>query len=155
MPFAETLVRQSVGNGGLPTERVQQCRDHLLTSYGLRSLSLDDPRYCGTYTGGTAARGGYYHQGTVWAWLLGHYAIAEYRTHGSAACARERLEAIADHLTDAGLGKVSEISEAEPAPRPGGCPSQACSVACILYAWLYLREAETGIRPVRRNISDS
>lgn len=132
----------------------RQCHDHLLTSYGLRSLSPADPRYCRAYTGGIASRDGRYHQGTEWAWLLGPYAIAEYKAHGDAARARGRPEVVADHLTDAGLGKVSEIFDAEPPHLPRGCPSQAWSVACILDAWLLLHEAETSKPEDRCNGTD-
>jgi len=43
----------------------------LLTTYGLRSLSPDAPGYHGTYAGDVLQRDGAYHQGTVWAWLIG------------------------------------------------------------------------------------
>lgn len=125
------------------TAVTDQCRDHLLTSYGLRSLSPRDPRYCGTYAGGVASRDGCYHQGPVWAWLLGHYAIAEYRAYGDPRAARQRLEVISDHLADAGLGKVSELFDGDPPHLPRGCPSQAWSLACILDAWVSLRRIET------------
>jgi 4-alpha-glucanotransferase len=53
----------------------------LLTSYGLRSLSVDHPDYKPHYAGDPWHRDGAYHQGAVWAWLLGHHAVAEYRVH--------------------------------------------------------------------------
>jgi predicted glycogen debranching enzyme len=43
----------------------------LLTPFGLRSLSPDDPDYRGDYTGGPGQRDSGYHQGPVWSWLLG------------------------------------------------------------------------------------
>src|SRR6516225_9635460 len=92
---------------------VMLCGDLLMTSYGLRSLSADHPDYKPHYTGDPWHRDGAYHQGTVWAWLLGHYALAEYRVHGDAELALHRLGAMRDHLFDAGLGTVSEIFEAE------------------------------------------
>ncbi len=54
----------------------------LLTSYGLRSLSPDDPAFLGTYGGDQLHRDGAYHQGPVWSWLLGAYAEARYRLDG-------------------------------------------------------------------------
>jgi len=104
----------------------------LLTSYGLRSLSADHPDYKPHYTGDPWHRDGAYHQGTVWAWLLGHYALAEYRVHGDADSALKRIAAMRDHLFDAGLGTISEIfernrhiSRAVRPRRPGRLP--ACS----------------------------
>jgi 4-alpha-glucanotransferase len=120
---------------------VALCGERLLTSYGLRSLSVDHPDYKPHYTGDPWHRDGAYHQGTVWAWLLGHYALAEYRVHGDADLALQRLAAIRDHLFDAGLDTISEIFEAEPPHRPSGAPSQAWSVACVLEAWWRLKRA--------------
>ena len=101
---------------------VALCGDRLLTSYGLRSLAAGDPDYKPHYTGDPWHRDGAYHQGTVWAWLLGHYALAEYRVHGDAELALQRLAAMRDHLFDAGLGTISEIFEAEPPHLAGGRP---------------------------------
>ncbi len=114
---------------------VRVCGRELLTSYGLRSLAPDHPDYRPYYLGGVWERDGGYHQGPVWAWLLGHYALAEYRMHGDAAVAQARLKPIRDHLLDAGLGTVSEILDGAPPHVPRGAPAQAWSVACVLEAW--------------------
>lgn len=120
---------------------VQLCARQLLTSYGLRSMAPDHPDFHPRYQGGVRERDGAYHQGTVWAWLLGHYALAEYRVTGDAAGARSRLEPISDHLLDAGLGTVSEIFDGMPPHTPRGAPAQAWSVACVLEAWWRLEQA--------------
>ena len=114
---------------------VRICGRELLTSYGLRSLAPGHPDYRPYYLGGVWERDGSYHQGPVWAWLLGHYALAEYRVHGDAAAAQVRLQPIRDHLLDAGLGTVSEILDGAPPHVPRGAPAQAWSVACVLEAW--------------------
>lgn len=121
---------------------VNLCGRELLTSYGLRSVSLRDKAYCGHYKGGVADRDGAYHQGTVWAWLLGHYALAEFRVTGDAAAAQQRLIPLADHLSDEGVGTISEIFDGDPPHEPRGAPSQAWSVACILEAWWRLEQAK-------------
>lgn len=121
---------------------VQLCGRQLLTSYGLRSLSAEHPDYQPHYAGDARQRDGAYHQGTVWAWLLGHYAMAEYRVYGDAGLALQRLAAMRDHLFDAGLGTISEIFEAAPPHRSAGTPSQAWSVACIIEAWWRIQQAE-------------
>jgi len=119
---------------------VRVCGQALLTSYGLRSLAPDHPDYRPVYLGGVWERDGGYHQGPVWAWLLGHYALAEYRVDGDALAAQARLHAIRDHLLDAGLGTVSEIFDGAPPHVPRGAPAQAWSVACVLEAWQRLVE---------------
>jgi predicted glycogen debranching enzyme len=128
---------------------VELCGKSLLASYGLRSLSPEHSQYTPYYDGGVRERDGAYHQGTAWAWLLGHYALAEYKVSGNLELARSRLQPIRDHLFDAGLGTVSEIFDAEPPHKPRGAPSQAWSVACVLEAWWRLererrRQSENG-----------
>lgn len=119
---------------------VALCRDALLTSYGLRSLSPDHPAFHPRYGGDVWTRDGGYHQGPVWAWLLGHHAVAEYRVDGDREAAIERLKPLRDHLADAALGNVSEIFDGAAPHRPAGCPAQAWSVACTLDAWRRLHQ---------------
>jgi len=107
----------------------------------LRSLAPGHSDYRGHYHGGVAERDGSYHQGPVWAWLLGHWALAHYRVHGDAAAAQAWLEPITDHLANAGLGQVSEILDGDPPHTPRGAPAQAWSVACALEAWWRLERA--------------
>jgi predicted glycogen debranching enzyme len=123
------------------------CRRELLTSYGLRSLAPTDQRYQPRYLGSALERDGAYHQGTVWAWLLGHYALAEFRVHEDASAALGLLEPLRDHLLDAGLGTVSEIFDGDPPHNPRGCPAQAWSVACALEAWWRLSSAMRADKP--------
>ena len=121
---------------------VRQCGAELLTSYGLRSLTPSHADYKPHYGGGVWERDSSYHQGPAWGWLLGHYALAEYRVSGDAHTAQARLEPLRDHLLDAGLGTVSELFDGAPPHTPGGAPSQAWSVACTLEAWWRLEKAK-------------
>jgi predicted glycogen debranching enzyme len=114
---------------------VETVERHLLTPYGLRSLAPEDPRYVGRYEGDPQRRDGAYHQGTVWAWLIGPFIRASMRVHGKDAT-RKRAEiwlaGLRAHLTDAGLGHISEIFDGDPPHRPAGCIAQAWSVAELL-----------------------
>lgn len=114
---------------------VEQCGRELLCTHGLRSLAPSDRDYRPDYRGGVMERDSAYHQGTAWTWLLGHYALAEYRVYNDAAAAQARLQPIRDHLRDAGLGTVSEIFDGAAPHAPRGAPAQAWSVACVLEAW--------------------
>jgi 4-alpha-glucanotransferase len=107
-------------------------------------LAPDDPDYQPHYGGDSRHRDGAYHQGTACAWLLGHFALAEYRVLGDADLAQARLSPIRDHLFDAGLGSVSEVFDAAPPHLPGGAPSQAWSVA-----WRIERMRRDGRNPSR------
>jgi glycogen debranching enzyme len=116
----------------------------LLTTYGLRSLSQDAPAYQGDYRGDVVHRDGAYHQGPVWAWLIGPYAEAHYRVHRSPQAALALLRPFEHHLRDAGLGTVSEIFEGNPSHQARGCIAQAWSVAEILRVWRDLESLERG-----------
>ncbi|HEX7588471.1 MAG TPA: amylo-alpha-1,6-glucosidase [Anaerolineae bacterium] len=107
----------------------------LLTPKGLRSLSPHDPEYHSLYRGDRAARDGAYHQGVVWAWLMGAYVDAHLKVHGNPAQARTLLADWQSSLSNDGIGTLGEIFEAEPPFRPVGCFAQAWSVAEVLRAW--------------------
>lgn len=108
----------------------------LLTPYGLRSLAPSHPDYRGRYAGDSLSRDGSYHQGTVWAWLIGPFITAylkvNNRTPESIVQARKWLYAFREHLTNAGLGQISEIFDGDPPHTPRGCIAQAWSVAELL-----------------------
>jgi len=108
----------------------------LLTPVGLRSLSPSHADYKPIYDGGLRARDAAYHQGTVWAWLIGHFIDAWLRAHPDKASARTFLAGLEEHLFTAGVGQVSEIFDASPPYRPCGCIAQAWSVAEMLRSWL-------------------
>jgi glycogen debranching enzyme len=144
--FAVSL-RHSMLSGERAKAVVEKVREHLLT----RSLSPQDSQYRGHYTGGPAERDGAYHQGTVWPWLLGPFITAYIKVNGASEAARmqggEWLKPLEAHLSEAGLGHVSEIFEGDAPHRPCGCVAQAWSVAELLRAYV---EDVKGVKPVAR-----
>ena len=112
--------------------------EKLLTPLGLRTLSPDDARYRRRCGGSWESRDRSYHQGTVWAWLIGPFIEAYLRVSGDRALAigqaRQYLEAFDEHLLEAGLGFVSEIFDGDRPHTPRGCIAQAWSVAEVLRA---------------------
>ncbi len=114
---------------------VDTCAAHLLAPCGLRSLAPEDPKYCGHYDGPQAQRDAAYHRGTVWAWLLGPFIQAHWKVYQDHNAIRRILGSIASHLTEAGLGTISEIFDGDAPFTPRGCFAQAWSVAEILRAW--------------------
>ena len=111
------------------------CARSLLTSFGLRSLAPDHPKFQGHYGGDVIERDGAYHQGTVWSWLMGPFVAAHLRVYGDPQAARSFLTPILHHLSDAGLGTISEIFDGDPPFTPRGCFAQAWSVAEYLRLW--------------------
>lgn len=114
-------------------------KEHLLTPYGLRSLSPKDRDYIGCYRGNVYERDKAYHQGTVWAWLIGPYISAYVRAYAGHKDTLKYIKGLFlpfyEHLFDAGLGTVSEIFDGDSPHTPRGCISQAWSVAEILRAY--------------------
>ncbi|MCS6860846.1 MAG: amylo-alpha-1,6-glucosidase [Abditibacteriales bacterium] len=112
----------------------------LLTPYGLRSLSPRSAGYVGRYEGNQWQRDGAYHQGTVWAWLMGPFITAYVKVHRRTPKAKREaaafIEPLRAHLLDAGLGSISEIFDGDPPHAPKGCIAQAWSVAEILRAYV-------------------
>jgi glycogen debranching enzyme len=120
----------------------------LLTPLGIRTLDTTHANYKGRFQGGPWERDNAYHQGTVWPWLLGPFVTATIRSRGDDAQAkrrmRELLEGLGRQMTEAGLGSVCEVADADAPHRPGGCYFQAWSVAEPLRA---LCEDVLGRRP--------
>jgi len=112
-------------------------QEKLLTPVGLRSLSPDHPDYKKKYFGDLRTRDAAYHQGTVWAWLIGPWIDAWLKVHpDDKAGARRFLDGLIAHLPDFGVGSVAEIFDAEPPYTPRGCIAQAWSVAEVLRCWV-------------------
>lgn len=116
---------------------IRRVEDELLTPFGLRSLSPQDPFYHGRYEGDPPLRDSAYHQGTVWPWLLGSYVSALCRFGGQDGCYRGRkiIEIFIHMLKEAGLSSVPEIFDGDEPHIPRGCIAQAWSVGELLRAY--------------------
>jgi predicted glycogen debranching enzyme len=110
---------------------VAACGRDLLTPLGVRTLSPSDPAFLGRHRGGPADRDRAYHQGTVWPWLIGPFVDASLRAGHDPSGVLAGLEA---HLSEWGLGSVSETADGDPPHGATGCPFQAWSVAELLRA---------------------
>ncbi len=114
-------------------------RERLLTPVGLRSLAPGETDYKARYYGDLRARDAAYHQGTVWAWLIGPYIDAELKLPGAdRSRLRDLVAGFDQHLDEACVGQISEVFDAEPPFLPRGCVAQAWSVAEVLRSWLKL-----------------
>ena len=104
-------------------------RRSCLTPVGLRSLSPRDPRYAAHYSGGPRERDGAYHQGTVWSWLLGPFALAHYRVYRDRRARTARCSQVSRHIwTRPASAAISEIMDGDAPHAPRGCFAQAWSV---------------------------
>ena len=114
---------------------VDACARHLLTSHGLRSLAPGEAGYNGHYSGSPRDRDAAYHQGTVWGWLLGPFALAHYRVYRDRQAALRFLDPLGRQIYASGLGTLSEIFDGDTPFTPRGCIAQAWTVAEVLQAW--------------------
>jgi len=113
---------------------------HLLTPYGLRTLSPDSPNYKSEYTGPPQQRDEAYHQGTVWPYLIGHFVEAYLKVNESSPASKiqaaQFIEPLLGHLTEDGcLGSISEIFDGDAPHKPKGCFAQAWSIAELIRAY--------------------
>jgi len=119
---------------------LEVARAKLLTPVGLRSLSPDHKDYKPKYDGDLRARDAAYHQGTVWAWLIGPFIDAWLKVHpDDFEGAGKFLDGFPPHLREACIGSISEVFDAEPPFTPRGCIAQAWSVAEVLRCWIKCR----------------
>ncbi len=127
----------------LPPDQARAVLDvvtrELLTPMGLRSLAPGDPAYRPRYEGDVKARDSAYHQGTVWPWLIGAYADAEWYVNGRTPETRRRvrdaLSGLVAHLDAGCIGQVAEIADGDAPYQARGCCAQAWSVAELLRVW--------------------
>ena len=115
-----------------------------MTPYGLRSLAPGDANYKSQYYGDLRARDAAYHQGTVWAWLIGPFIDAWLRVYpDDFEGARKFLSGFPTHLGDACIGSISEVFDADEPFIARGCVAQAWSVAEVLRCWLKTARADS------------
>jgi glycogen debranching enzyme len=126
------------------------CAEHLLTPYGLRSLARGEAGYQGHYGGGPRERDGAYHQGTVWGWLLGPFALAHFRVYGDRLAALRLFDSIDAAMSSFGVGSLAEIYQGDVPFTPDGCIAQAWSVGEVLRAWSQLARVPQSLLTVEQ-----
>ncbi|MFH0756627.1 MAG: amylo-alpha-1,6-glucosidase [Bacteroidota bacterium] len=106
----------------------------LLTPRGLRSLSPKNEAYKEVCKGNQERRDLAYHQGTVWPWLIEHFAKGYLGVHKKAGLhlIKRLYDGFEEELTIRGIGSISEIYDGNPPHHPRGAISQATGVASLL-----------------------
>ena len=134
------------------TAVLQVVRDRLVTPLGLRSLAPGHPDYKPKYFGDLRSRDAAYHQGTVWAWLMGPFVDAWLKTYpDDRRGAQQWLRGFDAHLSEACVGSISEIFDADAPYVPRGCIAQAWSVAEVLRCLLETSDPADANGPGRRS----
>ncbi|MCK9269556.1 MAG: amylo-alpha-1,6-glucosidase [Bacteroidales bacterium] len=106
----------------------------LLTSRGLRTLSPKNIRYKGKYHGNSQQRDEACHQGTVVAWLAGHYAEAYLMLYGKNGLpvVKNIFKSFEEETQKAGLSSISEFFDGDPPHDSAGATHMAIAVAELL-----------------------
>ncbi|MFX1262087.1 MAG: amylo-alpha-1,6-glucosidase [Promethearchaeota archaeon] len=109
----------------------------LVTPYGLRTLSTQDPRYARACTGGPRSRADATHQGSVHPWLIGPYISAYLTVMGRKKSTRAFVEQeffrpVLGAVRRGALGTISDLFDGSSPHRDRGCVSRARNVAELL-----------------------
>lgn len=106
----------------------------LLTPRGLRTLSPNSHEYVGVIQGNEESRNMAFHYGSVFPWLMGHFAEAYLKLHKLSGETKIKrwLAVFEDSLNERGLGTISEIYDGNPPHLPNEATSYALSVAEII-----------------------
>jgi predicted glycogen debranching enzyme len=111
----------------------------LLTPRGIRTLAPKNQAYKPEYSGNQAERDRAYHQGSVFPWLLGHFAEGYLKLHEESGVGfiKKIFDGLEEVMTEHGIGSISELYDGDPPHKPSGTISQAWSVAEVLrLKWL-------------------
>ena len=115
--FAVSLHHAILDDAERARKIIEKVEKELLTPVGLRSLSPNDMSYRPIYIGSPFERDSAYHQGTVWAWLIGGFvdALRKFSENSDETEAKiaEILRGFEVHLSEAGVGQISEIFDAD------------------------------------------
>jgi predicted glycogen debranching enzyme len=115
---------------------VETVKKHLVTPYGLRTLSPRNPNYEFLYQGPPEKRDRAYHQGMVWPWLIGIFIDSLLRVYPKTEVKKYLNDTFKDlwkkHLKNYGLFHLSEILTPNPPYTPKGAMAQAWSMAELI-----------------------
>lgn len=123
---------------------LDKVKSELLTERGIRSLAPKNPAYIGIYVGNQSNRDKAAFQGTVYPWLIAHFAEAYLKIHEKQGLVLiknifGKFEAV---LTEHGIGSISEYYDGDPPHRPGGAISMAWNVAELLRLSMIIEKYE-------------
>ncbi|MBB6099314.1 glycogen debranching enzyme [Deinobacterium chartae] len=116
---------------------LRTARRELISAVGSYSLAPGETGYLPDFGGPQILRDAAYHQGTVWAWPMGSYLEALARAGAEPEDLRREWSGLLAHLSEAGVGSVSEVFEAATLVARG-CPFQAWSVGELLRVYVKL-----------------
>ncbi len=132
---------------------LETVKKELLTPRGLRTLSPTHTDYKEHCVGNQAERDSAYHQGTVWPWLIGHFAEGYQKVHGRNALPVLKMifENFEETILEHGIGTISEIYDGNPPHKARGTISQAWSVSEILRLGWIIQKQEAELEKLSKS----
>ena len=116
----------------------QKAFNELYTPYGIRSLSPKDPRFRKKYYGTQRERDLSYHNGSVWAWLLGPFCGLYLKIHRGIKSDKEIAEQLSGFIGTfrssymrGHIASLAEVWDGDNPHFPKGAPAQAISVSAL------------------------
>ncbi|MEN6446041.1 MAG: amylo-alpha-1,6-glucosidase, partial [Candidatus Cloacimonas sp.] len=110
----------------------------LYTNYGIRTLSPKDIKFRKKYYGTQKERDLAYHNGSVWAWLLGPFCGLYERAYEGVKTKKEIVEGLNTFISTfrnsfmkGHIASIAEIWDGDSPHFPKGAPAQAWSVAAL------------------------
>ena len=140
LPFSPLSTKQQ--------QQVLKCvEEALLTPYGLRTLNIDDPNFRPTYKGDAFQRDTAYHQGTVWPFLWGEWAMAFLKINKlskkAVAKVLEHAQPLQEHFYNEGCSfAIAEIFDGLEPNVGKGCVQQAWSIGNMLQVLLLIKNKD-------------
>ena len=123
----------------------------LYTNYGIRTLSPKDIRFRKKYYGTQRERDLAYHNGSVWAWLLGPFCGLYTRAYNGVKTKEEIIAALISFISTlrtsfmkGHIASIAEIWDGDAPHFPKGAPAQAWSVAALYNIENYIIFLEEG-----------
>lgn len=129
-------------NEAIQKKIVDTVSDALYTPLGLRTLDKKNESFRAIYEGDAYSRDTAYHQGTVWPFLWGEWALAYLKLHkfSKSACTTvwEKSKTLQQHFYDHGCAySLSEIYDGLYPIEGKGCAQQAWSIGNLLMVFLH------------------
>jgi predicted glycogen debranching enzyme len=130
LPFSPLSIEQR-------TSVLEVVERTLLTDFGLRTLDKDNADFKPSYKGDSWERDNAYHQGTVWPFLWGEWALAYLQHHGYGALSCLYIwnssRKLQQHFYNDGcLNAIAEIFDGLQPQTGRGCVQQAWSISMML-----------------------
>ncbi|MFO7659456.1 MAG: amylo-alpha-1,6-glucosidase [Candidatus Cloacimonadaceae bacterium] len=121
----------------------------LYTFYGIRTLSPKDVRFRKKYYGSQIERDKAYHNGSVWAWLLGAFCGTYLKAYKGIKTEIEIKKDLSEFIGNfrnsfmrGHIGSVAEIWDGDAPHFPKGAPAMAWSVAALYNIETYIAALE-------------